>query len=89
MSLPEKKVIVEVLKDGRWAQEPWLPQLEVVAGNKVSISISIAYKLEKKGKCRIIVKKESAVKIKNKLAKQIKHKSEKNPATLDKKAAEG
>lgn len=54
MPLPEEKVLVEVLKDGRWAQEPWLPQIVAVKGDRVSISIAIAYVLQKKGKCRIV-----------------------------------
>jgi len=92
MSLPEEKVIVEVLKKGRWAQEPWLPQLEVEKGDKVSISINIAYKLQKKGKCTILDDEKTDKPQRGrpkKVAKQVVRKSENNPATADKKAAEG
>ena len=54
MQLPEEKVDVEVLKNGRWAQEPWLNQLVVAKGDKVNISIGIAYALQEKGRCLII-----------------------------------
>ena len=54
MTLPSTKVVVEVLKNGRWAQEPSLPQLEVVKGDRVSISISFAHKLQVAGNCRIL-----------------------------------
>lgn len=89
--LPETKVTVEVLKSGRWAQEPWLPQLQVVKGDRISLSISFAHTLQEKGKCKIIVTESSveAVEKKPNTAKQIKKKSEKNPALEDKKAAEG
>ena len=86
MPLSEEKVTVEVLRNGRWAQEPWLPQLQVIKGDTVNISIAIAYRLEIKGKCRII---RSPIKKRTKPAKQVRVKSEKNPADTDKKAAEG
>lgn len=90
-TLPECKVTVEVLKAGRWAQEPWLPQLQVEKGDCLSISISFAHTLQRKGKCKIIVTESSVevVEEKTKTAKQVKRKSEKNPALKDKKAAEG
>lgn len=52
--LAEKKVTVEVLKSGLWAQEPWLPQIEAKKGDVFKISISLAQKFEDKGKCKII-----------------------------------
>lgn len=88
MPLPEEKVTVEVLKSGRWAQEAWLPQLAVSKGDKVTLSIAIAYRLQKKGKCTILVE-EVPEKRQKKTARQIKKKSEKNPAAQDKKDAEG
>ncbi len=91
MALPEKKVTVDVLKNGRWAQEAWLPQLVVAIGDKVNISLSIAIRLQKKGNCTIRSEQTEAThgKRKNKTAKQIKKKSENNPPKSDKKAAEG
>ena len=83
--LPETKVTVEVLKSGRWAQEPWLPQLQVEKGDCLSISISFAHALEGKGKCKILTVAQQVPKP----PKQVKKKSEKNPAVKDKKAAEG
>lgn len=80
MPLPEDQVRVEVKKDGRWAQEPWKPQLVVKVGDIITISVSIALKQEAVGKCKII---------KVKPAKQVKKKDEKNPAAKDKKDAEG
>ena len=91
-TLPETKVNVEVLKSGRWAQEPWLPQLQVVKGDRVRLSISFSHALQEKGKCKIItviaslkVAEQETLKV----PKQVKKKSEKNPAEEDKKAAEG
>ena len=82
--LPEHQVVVEALcKEGRWAQEPWKPQLEVKEGDKVTISISIAYRLEKAGLARILKEEPKGV------AKQVKAKDESNPAKKDKKAAQG
>ena len=77
---------VEVLKSGRWAQEPWLPQLEVKKGDQITLSVAFAHKFQTAGCCRILpgVKKPKKV-----TAKQIKKKAEKNPAVTDKKAAEG
>lgn len=94
MTLAEKKVTVEVLKSGRWAQEPWLPQLEVNKGDKVTLSIAVAHQLQEKGKCTILFETIEEVnsapeKIQKKPAKQIKKKSETNPAARDKKDAEG
>ena len=83
--LSETKVNVEVLKNGRWAQEPWLPQLQVVKGDLLSISISFAHALEAKGKCKILTVAQQVPKP----PKQVKKKSEKNPALKDKKAAAG
>ena len=80
--LPEHQVEVEVLKDGRWAQEPWKPQLGVIKGEKKVISISLATRLKNAGMCKILDKNPQA-------AKQIKVKNEKNPAKKDKKAALG
>jgi len=80
MPLPEEQVEVEITKDGRWAQEPWKPQLVVKVGDKVKISVSIALKQQTAGKCKII---------KVKPAKQVKKKADKNPAIEDKKDAEG
>lgn len=84
-TLPETKVIVEVLKAGRWAQEPWLPQLQVKKGDRLSMSIYFAHALQEKGKCKIIAVKKETLKV----PKQVKKKYEKNPASEDKKAAEG
>jgi len=84
-TLPETKVTVEVLKAGRWAQEPWLPQLQVAKGDRISISISFAHALQEKGKCRILAVEKETLKV----PKQVKKKSEKDPASEDKKAAEG
>ena len=90
MPLPEEKVVVEVLKNGRWAQEPWLPQIEAVKGDKVNISIGIAYGLQEKGKCKILSKTGDGESVaKKKPPKQVKRKSETNPAMKDKEAAEG
>jgi len=90
MPLPEEKVVVEVLKNGRWAQEPWLPQIEAVKGDKVTLSISMAYVLQGKGKCRILTKTDNEQAIdKKKPPKQVKRKSENNPAKRDKEDAEG
>ena len=82
--LPEHQVKIEALcEKGRWAQEPWKPQLEVVKGDKVTISISFARRLEQAGLAKILddVPKQTA--------KQVKGKKERNPALIDKKAAEG
>ena len=84
-TLSETKVTVEVLKAGRWAQEPWLPQLQVEKGDRVSISISFAHALEAKGKCKILTAAKETLKV----PKQVKKKSEKPPVLKDKKAAEG
>ena len=90
MPLPETKVLVEVLKDGRWAQEPWLPQLVVAKGDKVSVSISIAHAQQGKGKCRIIPDDDVTEEGKKKrIPKQVKRKSEGSPAKQDKEDAEG
>lgn len=80
MPLPEEQIEVEILKDGRWAQEPWKPQLVVTVGQKVTLSVSIALRQQAVGKCKII---------KPKPAKQVKKKVDKSPAAADKKAAEG
>jgi len=87
MTLPETKVTVEVLKAGRWAQEVWLPQLVVAKGDRVVISIAIAYRLQAKGKCTILA--EKVVKKVKKIPKKIIYKSEKNPTISDKRDAEG
>jgi hypothetical protein len=77
-------VTVEVLESGRWAQEPWLPQIDVAKGEKITLSLSFAHKLQAAKRCRILKEKT-----KDKTPKQIKKKAEKNPAVADKKAAEG
>ena len=80
--VPEHQVKVKAQKDGRWAQEPWKPQLQVVKGDIVEISISFAMRLEKAGLGKIIKEKSTA-------PKQVKKKVEKNPPKDDKEAAEG
>ncbi len=75
-------VKVKVLEKGRWAQEPWKPQLEVKKGETVEISISFALRLEKAGLGKIIKDKSTT-------AKQVKAKAEADPAEADKEAAEG
>ncbi len=82
-------VEVEVLKDGRWSQSPSLPQLEVKKGEKVNISAYLACLLESVNKCKILKPKKPKAEKSTKVAKQVKRKSEANPAEMDKKAAEG
>lgn len=75
-------VKVKALEKGRWAQEPWKPQLEVKKGEIVEISISFALRLEKAGLGKIIKDKST-------VAKQVKAKIETDPVEVDKEAAEG
>jgi len=81
--LPEHKVEVEALENGRWAQEPWKPQLEITKGEKYTVSVSLAIRLEGAGLCKIIDKNPQNP------PKQVKSKAEKSPAKKDKKAAQG
>ncbi len=80
--MSSEQVKVKVQKDGRWAQEPWKPQLQVAKGDLVEISISFALRLEKAGLGKIIKDKSTT-------AKQVKAKAEADPAEADKEAAEG
>ena len=79
---------VKVLKDGKWAQHPSKPQLEVKEGEEVEIDYTYAAPLERAGKCKILKKRPAkVVKSEADPAKKDKKKSEANPAEEDKKKA--
>lgn len=76
------KIKVKVLKDGKWAQLPHQPQLDVKVGDFVEIEPGHFESLRDAGKCEAVVEKAAK-------AKKSTPKSEGNPAKKDKKAAEG